>query len=173
MSGGWWLVVGGGFSGSYSWKTYMWPFLVAAWLSHSLVARFKGQVSRENQVGLAMHFIHWSWKSRNITCTVVKSLPRCEEREHKPYLLVERCQCPFKGRAYRMVCTGTVIFGKYNLPQSWKGRSFRIAHLESTTALRYLKIFLRTTYINKLGNTCFKCQFLDFSLKDCYLAAQL
>lgn len=135
MSGGWRLPVDGGFSRNYSWKTYKRPFFLAAWLSHSMGARCQQQVSQENQVEVVLHFIHWSWKSFNNISTIFKSLPRYKESRHKPLLSVERCQCHLKGRAYRMVSIGTVIFGKYKLLQSWKGRSFRIAFLESRAVL--------------------------------------
>lgn len=129
MSGGRCLAVSGGFSGSYVCKTFMWPFHVAAWLSHSMMAGFQGQESQENQVEAVLHFMNWSWESHNIISTVAKSLPRFKKKEHKPHLLVKRCQCHLTGRAYRMVCIGTVIFGKY------KGRLFRIDYLVSMTML--------------------------------------
>lgn len=70
-----------------------------------------------------------SQESCNIISTVA-SLPRFK-KEHKTYLYVQmnRCQCHLIGRAFKMVCIGTVIFGKY------KGRSFSIAYLVSITEL--------------------------------------
>lgn len=87
------------------------------WLSHGMVAGFQGQVSQENQAEAVLHFMNCSWKSHNITSTVVKSLPRFKKREHKLHFLVKRCQCHFIGRANKIVCIATVIFGKYKLPQ--------------------------------------------------------
>lgn len=43
------------------------------WLSHGMVAGFQGQVSQENQAEAVLHFMNCSWKSHNITSTVVKS----------------------------------------------------------------------------------------------------
>lgn len=132
---GWWLAVDRAFSRSYGWKTYTWPFHVAVWLPHSLVAGFQGLVSQENQAEAVLHFMTWSWKSHNITSIVVKSLPGFKEREYKSHFLAKRCPCHFIGRAHKVVCIAVVIFGKYKLPQIRNGKSFRIGYLEPMTLL--------------------------------------
>lgn len=105
------------------------------WLSHSMVAGFQGQVSQENKAETVLHFMNCSWKSHNVSSTVVRSLPGFKKKEHKPHFLVKRCQCHFIGRAHKMVCIAIVIFGNDKLPQTWNGRSFRIGYLESMTVL--------------------------------------